>query len=166
MAVQQLPRRSAQRNVPRSDRGVNKGEPIRLDFAPLQATSLAWPASGPQGQPHGRNAVRALVFEGAQHRARLCQTVGAEKPPALRTAVEGEAGAGVSGACGRANPLFCMFSLRDTGATSAEDDNSRAVLSLRTKSSCKKHLQELVKERWQMYPNLIAALALPVQPDP
>ena len=94
-AVQQLPRRLAEQNVPRSRLRVNQGEPVGLDLAPVQATYLARPAPRQKEQAHRRDACRAFRFPLAQDRAELRQIVRAEQPPARRTPVADDAGARV-----------------------------------------------------------------------
>ena len=61
-AVQQLPRRLAKQNVPRSSLRVNQRQPVRLDLAPAQAAYLARPAPRQQEQPHRRDADRGFLF--------------------------------------------------------------------------------------------------------
>ena len=93
--VQQLPRRLAEQNVPRSGLGVDQSQPVGLDFAPAQAAYLTRPASGQQDEPHRRDADGAFRFATAQDRAELREVVRAEQPPARRSPVADNAGARV-----------------------------------------------------------------------
>ena len=64
--VQQLPRRLAEQNVPRSRLRVNRGQAVGVDLAPAQAAYLTRPTSGQEEQPHRRGADRILVLAHAQ----------------------------------------------------------------------------------------------------
>ena len=103
-AVQQLPRRLAEQDMPRPRLRVGQGQAVGFDLAPAQAAYLARPASRQQEQAHRRDAGRAFGFALAQDRAKLRQVVRAEQPPARRTAVADDAGARIAGGFGPMAP--------------------------------------------------------------
>ena len=94
-AVQQLPCRLAEQNVPRSRLRVNQGQSVGLDFTPPQAAYLARPASGQQEQAHRRDADRIFVLAHAQDRTEPRKVVRAEQPPARWSPVADDARARV-----------------------------------------------------------------------
>ena len=102
-SVQQLPRRLAEQNVPRSGLRVNQGEPVGLDLAPPQAPYLSRPAPR-QKQAHCRDADRVFAFALAQDRAELRQIVRAKQPNARRTPIADDTRARVPGGFGAMAP--------------------------------------------------------------
>ena len=90
-AFQQLPRRLAEQNVPRSRLRVNQGQAVGLDLVPTQAAYLARPATCQQKQAHRRDAGRAFAFALAQDRAESRKVVRTEQPPARRSPIADDA---------------------------------------------------------------------------